>query len=125
MRPRPWRTVESLYRLTRRPAIGEKSLEFIHADIPAEPAYVPSETVDDLNEEQRVTDTEDLSGDRVDPFLPCSTSADTSEPTLHELESIASAAGWQKIRKEIIDAVTENAAMPVSQVCSKFLALFF
>ena len=102
-------------KLTRRPAIGEKSLEFIHADIPAEPACVPSETVD----EEPIT--EDFSGDHVDPFL---TSDDTSEPTLHELESRASAAGWENIRKEIIDAVTENAAMPVGQVYSKFLALF-
>ena len=67
---------------------------------------------------------EDSSEDRVDPFLPCSTSDDTSEPTLHELESRASAAGWQKIREEIINVVTENAAMSVGQVCSKFLALF-
>ena len=74
-------------------------------------------TVDDMNEEQRVT--EDLSGDHVDPFLPWA-----AHPTLHEVESRASAAGWQKIRKEIIDAVTENEVMPVRQVCSKFLALF-
>ena len=62
-----------------------------------------------MNEEQRVT--EDLSGDHVDHFFPCSTSDDTSKPTLHELESRASAAGWQKIRN---DTVT---AMPVRQVC--------
>ena len=79
------------------------------ADKPAEPACVRSETVDEVNEEQRVT--EDLSGDHVDHFFPCSTSDDTSKPTLHELESRASAAGWQKIRN---DTVT---AMPVRQVC--------
>ena len=107
-------------KLTRRPAVGEKSMEFIHADIPTESTCVPSETVDKGNEEQGVT--QDPS--ELDPFLPCSTSDDTSEPTLHELESRASAAGWDKIRKEIIDVLTENAAIPVGQVCYEFPEFF-
>jgi hypothetical protein len=44
---------------------------------------------------------------------------DTSEPTLHELESRAAAAGWQKIRNDIMGVVTENAALPPDQVCQK------
>jgi hypothetical protein len=42
---------------------------------------------------------------------------DTSEPTLHELESRAAAAGWQKIRNDIMGVVTENAALPPDQNC--------
>ena len=39
----------------------------------------------------------------------------TEDPTQHELESRAAIAGWKKIRKHLIDVVTEDAAMPVGQ----------
>ena len=48
----------------------------------------------------------------LDSFLPSD-----SQPTTHELESRASAAGWEKIRRELMTVVTENAAMPIGQVC--------
>ena len=108
-------------KLTKRPTVGGKSLQFIHPDIPADPASVQSEIVDETTEEPRVT--EDFSAqNNIDPFLLDSTS-DTAEPTLHELEAKATAAGWQRIRNEILNIVTENAAMPVGQVCSAIFAL--
>ena len=39
------------------------------------------------------------------------------ESTSHELESKASAAGWAVLRSHILAAVTEMAAMPLSQIC--------
>ena len=39
------------------------------------------------------------------------------DPTQHELESRAVMAGWEKIRKHLIDVVAD-AAMPLGQVCS-------
>ena len=35
----------------------------------------------------------------------------------HELESRAVMAGWEKIRKHLIDVVAEDAVMPLGQVC--------
>ena len=43
--------------------------------------------------------------------------SDISEPTLHKLESRASVSGLEKIRKEVMEVVTESAAMPIGQVC--------
>ena len=56
----------------------------------------------------------------MDHLLPLDTSA---EPTLHELESRAAAAGWQKIREDILDVVTENSALPPDQVSHKSVSV--
>ena len=42
---------------------------------------------------------------------------DVIEPTGHELESKANAAGWAGVRSRILTAVTEAAAMRLSQGC--------
>ena len=39
------------------------------------------------------------------------------EPTTHELESKGSGAGWSEVQSNILEAVTEAAAMPISQKC--------
>ena len=40
-----------------------------------------------------------------------------SEPTEHELQSKASVAGWNKLRKPLILTAIETSAMPVDQIC--------
>ena len=40
-----------------------------------------------------------------------------SEPTEHELQSKASIAGWNKLRKPLILTSVETSAMPVDQIC--------
>ena len=40
-----------------------------------------------------------------------------SEPTEHELQSKASIAGWNKLRKPLILTAVETSAMPVDQIC--------
>ena len=94
-------------KLTKRPAIGQPSRDFAHGDIAPEPTCIPRDC-----EETRSHDEEVM----MDCLFPSDTS---DEPTLHELESRAAAAGWQKIRKDILDVLTENAALPPDQVCQK------
>ena len=101
-------------RVTKRPATGRTSLQFVHDEIPgpSSSASVGSGEEEGSREEENTAPFPD-GEDTVDPFIACS----TSEPTLHELESRASATAWQKIRKDIMDTVTETAAMPLNQVC--------
>ena len=97
-------------KLTRRPATGAKSMKFVHGDIPF---GLQRETVEETNEDGR--DTEEAGDIDVDPLL-FGMPDETEDPTQHELESRAAKAGWEKIRKHLIDVVTEDAAMPVGQV---------
>ena len=104
-------------RLTKRPAVGEKSLQFLDGRIAAEKAGVPRGDVEDEADGRRGS-TESISESvtAADSFIAFPT-PDVLEPTLHELESRASAAGWDKIRKDVMKAVTESTAMPVAQGC--------
>ena len=88
-------------KLTKRPAVGQPSHDFAHGDIPPESTCIPR-------------DCEETSHDGEEMLLPFDTS---TEPTLHELESRAVAAGWQKIRQDMLDVVTESAALHHDQVC--------
>ena len=45
---------------------------------------------------------------------PC---AHLDEPSHHELQSIASVKGWEKLRKGMLSAAVEGCAMPIGQVC--------
>ena len=92
-------------RVTKRPATGRTSLQFVHDEIPgpSSSASVGSGEEEGSREEENTAPFPD-GEDTVDPFIACS----TSEPTLHELESRAS---------DIMDTVTETAAMPLNQVC--------
>ena len=93
-------------KLTKRPAVGQQSHGFAHGDIlPPEPTYIPHDYV-------HSEETRSLGEEVMDHFPP----SYTSEPTLHELERRASAAGWHNIRNDIVAIVTENAAMPQDQV---------
>ena len=51
------------------------------------------------------------------PVVDADAISEIIEPTGHELESKASAAGWAVVRGGILTAVTEAAAMPLSQIC--------
>lgn len=50
----------------------------------------------------------------IDIFTPA---PDVEEPTCYELESRAAVAGWESVRRGILIAVTEAAAMPLGQIC--------
>ena len=48
---------------------------------------------------------------------PDTDSQSFSEPTLHELQSKASIAGWNKLRKQMILTAVGASAMPFNQLC--------
>ena len=104
-------------RLTKRPAVGEKSLQFLDGRITAERSGVPCGNVAEKADWDGGPTEESISESvtAVDSFPP----PDMPEPSFHELESRASAAGWDKIRNKVMKVVTENAAMPIAQVCLK------
>lgn len=94
-------------KLTKRPAISQSLHDFTHGEIPPERTCIPP-------------NCEETKSHDLDEMMDCLFTSDTSdEPTLHALESRAAAAGWQKIRKDILDVLTENAAFPPDQVCQK------
>ena len=89
-------------KLTKRPTVGQPSHEFAYGDVPAEPSYAPCDC-----EETGSHDGEEMMDFASDA---------SAEPTLHELESRATAAGWQKIRQDILNVLTEINALPPDQV---------
>lgn len=88
-------------------------MKFVHGDIPFGQR---SETVEEINDDGRYADG-DQAGD-IDVDLLFGMPDEIEEPTQHELESRAAMAGWERIRNDLIDVVTEDAAMPVGQVCT-------
>ena len=93
--------------------MGENSRKFIQADIPS---YIKAEAVERTDDEERDDEEREDEEYDVEPFLPFSQQDDTPAPTLHELECRAAEVGWERIRKSMMDVITENAAMPVGQV---------
>ena len=99
-------------KVTRRPATGEESVEFAHRDIPFE---LQREMAEKTSEDRRDTDRDEV-GDIDMNHLLLGMPDEKEDPTQHELESRAAMAGWEKIRKHLID-VAEDAAMPLGQIC--------
>lgn len=97
------------FKVTRRPAFGKKSVQFIEREI------CPSEQVG--AEQSQDASTYWTSPSSSEPDVNMYDRTDMEVPTGHELESKASAAGWESIRRELRAAVTEMASMPLSQVC--------
>ena len=100
-------------KVTRRPATGEESVEFARRDIPF---GLQRETAEETSEDRRDTDRHvvgDIDVDRLLLGMP----DEKEDPTQHDLESRAVMAGWEKIRKHLIDVVAEDAVMPLGQVC--------
>ena len=100
-------------KVTRRPATGEESVEFAHRDIPF---GLQRETAEETSEDRRDTDRHEAGDIDVDRLL-LGMPDEKEDPTQHELESRAVMAGWEKIRKHLIDVVAEDAVMPPGQVC--------
>lgn len=103
-------------KLTRRPATGDKSLKYIHGDIPFHPQR---EKVEETSTDRGDTEKDEAGDVDVDSLL-FGMPDETEELTQHELESRAAMAGWEKIREDLINVVTEYAAMPLGQVCKCF-----
>ena len=99
-----------MIKLTKRPAVGEKSLQCVAGTLPYELACPSSDTSEDEASGERGNTRESLSENEA-PMDSFWSASDISEPTLHELESRASVAELEKIRKEIMEVVTESAAM--------------
>ena len=97
------------YRLTKRCG-REVQVRSIHRSCPSSLEHcLPSAT-----EEVYTGD----SGGSALPFLESDTESHSfPEPTLHELQSKASIAGWKKLRKQMILTAVERSAMPVDQLC--------
>ena len=100
-------------KVTRRPAIGEKSVEFARRDIPF---GLQREMAEETSEDGRDTDRHEVGDIDVDRFL-LGMPDEKEDAIQHEFESRAIMAGWEKIRKHLIDVVAEDAAMPLGQVC--------
>ena len=101
-------------KVTRRPATGEESVEFAHRDIRF---GLQRETAEETSEDGRDTDRDEAGDIDVDRLL-LGRPDEKEDPTQHELESRAAMAGWEKIRKHLIDVVAEDAVMPLGQVCT-------
>ena len=96
-------------KLTRRPAFGKTSVEFLQREVGLTDSTIP-EVASKLDPDH----CESASTWTVNQDT---TKFDLVEPTDHELESRASVAGWKCVRQKMLGIVTEMAAMPLSQVC--------
>ena len=70
----------------------------------------------EVNRERKIesNDDHDVTPFIPDVLLPYET---TQEPTMYELECKSSVSGWEKIRPNMLTAVTEFTAMPFDQLC--------
>ena len=59
----------------------------------------------------------DTRDDTVESVAEVTSSETVSLPSLYSIEERAKVASWKYIRKEIIDTMVENEAMPLSQLC--------
>ena len=85
-------------KVTRRPATGEKSVEFARRDIPF---GLQREMAEETSEDGRDTDRHEVGDIDVDRFL-LGMPNEKEDAIQHELESRAVMAGWEKIRKHLI-----------------------
>ena len=100
-------------RITHRPVLGDKSVHYSHQGLPHTLNKQETNHSGSMDDESRETlDHETLSMIHPD--------SEIMESTSHELESKASATGWAELRRHMLVAVTEIAAMPLSQVCLHF-----
>ena len=111
-------------RITQRPVIGENSVHYCHQGIPGPQTSLPGPQTslpgtlknheNDHNDSADDERCETLDGES---FFEIDPDSDIMESTCYELERKASAAGWAGLRSHMLIAVTEIAAMPLSQVC--------
>ena len=97
-------------RITHRPVLGEKSVHYSHQGLPNTLKKQETNRSGYTDDESWET----LDGETESVIYPDS---EVIESTSHELESKASAAGWAVLRSHMLSAVTEMAAMPLSQIC--------
>lgn len=98
-------------KLTQRPVLGEKSIHFIKQG---------SNSLFQGNKVQGNSGSDCTVDEESSRSLQMTDSegmGDVIEVTSHELESKANAAGWAGVRRGMLTAVTEAAAMPLSQGC--------
>ena len=98
------------FKLTQRPASGGKYVSFIERGTTT---LQGSEEVRGSNGSQ----CNESSARESDHASFADIADEVNEPTGYELENRAYIAGWTAIRDGIQTAVTEAAAMPVSQMC--------
>ena len=105
-------------KFTERPVSGGKSVQYIQRRASN---ALQSHEVRETSDEREHGDSREHRRNEASLLPAVDTMADLSsnfiEPTCHELESKASAVEWAAVRDGILTAVTEAAAMPVSQIC--------
>ena len=79
-------------KVTRRPATGEESVEFVHRNIPF---GLQCETAEETSEDRRDTDRDEVGDIDVDRLL-LGMPGEKEDPIQYELESRAVMAGWEK-----------------------------
>lgn len=90
-------------KVTQRPTIGPKTTSSLYRVVNSQGDPDPAPPV-----ELHTPSLDDTTATPVPGSL---------DPTEHELSCRASVTGWEKIRTGIRIAVTENAAMPLGQLC--------
>ena len=106
-------------RLTKRPTSGLKSVSSLQRGVSSEQLPNRDEKEVDQTKVQSSHDIYDTSDPFEDPddsftYAPV---CDPNEPTGHELECKSMVSGWQKIQNNILETITELAAMPPGQTC--------
>ena len=96
----------TLLRVTRRSTSDSKSLEVLHRGSGKE------EYQENADSQLSTTSTPAMSLDNNPDFQLRSLSQELNEPTVHELERKANVAGWEKVRKEILNIGIGMEAMP-------------
>lgn len=99
-------------RVTRRSTSGSKSLEVLHRGSGKE------EYQENADSQLSTTSTPAMPLDNNPDFQLRSLSQELNEPTVHELERKANVAGWEKVRKEILNIGVGMEAMPYQQQCN-------
>jgi hypothetical protein len=104
-------------KLTRRPTIGQKGLQILHRrGLEPYDFYIKSNN-EDTNSERGINQSDDECSFAEDYNYMPEPELHAEEPTAYKLECQASIAGWNLIRKQMLDAVTESAAMPSMEIC--------
>lgn len=103
------------FKVTRRPAFGKKTVQFIEREVGLS-GHSGAEQSEDASTISS-SSVSALKPEQADVNTLYDVQTDMEVPTGHELESRASAVGWESIRRELRVAVTEMASMPLSQVC--------
>ena len=93
-------------KVTRRPAYGKKSVKYFERSV----GY------DSVREQVECEPSSDSTRVLVEDYMQATTSA-LNEPTCYEVETKASIAGWESIRKMVQVTVTEMEALPLLEIC--------